>query len=151
MATSGQGRALPLLSLGWSKQMFKQIDYTMVVVSDMKRSIEFYRDKLGLPLKLESPEWTEFQTGSTTLALHGGGVAPSGPPAGDPSKQAGHCSIGFNVDDVDKTYAELQAKGIRFVMPPTQREGEGIKLAVAIDPDGLPVSFAQLIDQAAAG
>ena len=130
--------------------MFKQIDYTMVVVSDMQRSIEFYRDKLGISLKFESPDWTEFQTGSTTLALHGGGVAPTGPPAGDPSKQAGHCSIGFNVEDVDKTYAELQAKGIRFVMPPTQREGEGIKLAVAIDPDGLPVSFAQLIEKPAA-
>ena len=130
--------------------MFSQIDYTMVVVSDMARSVEFYRDKLGIPLKFETPEWTEFQTGATTLALHGGGVPRTGPPAGDPSKQAGHCSIGFNVEDVDKTYQELQAKGIRFVMPPTQREGEGIKLAVAIDPDGLPVSFAQLIGQAAA-
>ena len=30
-------------------------------------------------------------------------------------------------------------------MPPTQREGEGIKLAVALDPDGLPISFAQLM------
>lgn len=131
--------------------MFSQIDYTMVVVSDMARSVEFYRDKLGISLKFETPEWTEFQTGTTTLALHGGGVARTGPPAGDPSKQAGHCSIGFNVEDVDKTYQELQAKGIRFVMPPTQREGEGIKLAVAIDPDGLPVSFAQLISQTAAG
>jgi len=130
--------------------MFKQIDYTMVVVSDMARSVEFYRDKLGIPLKFESPEWAEFHTGATTLALHGGGVAPAGPPVGDPSKQAGSCSIGFNVDDVDKTYLELQAKGIRFVMPPTQREGEGIRLAVAIDPDGLPVSFAQLIAQSAA-
>ncbi len=130
--------------------MFKQIDYTMVVVSDMGRSVEFYRDKLGIPLKFESPDWTEFQTGATTLALHGGGVARTGPPASDPSKQAGSCSIGFNVDDVDKTYLELQAKGIRFVMPPTQREGEGIRLAVAIDPDGLPVSFAQLIAQSAA-
>jgi len=124
--------------------MFKQIDYTMVVVSDMKRSVEFYREKLGIPLKFESPDWTEFATGATTLALHGGGV-PGPPPAGDPSKVAGACSIGFNVDDVDKTYEELKAKGIRFVMAPTQREGEGIKLAVAIDPDGLPVSFAQLI------
>ena len=58
--------------------MFKQIDYTMVVVSDMQRSVEFYRDKLGIPLKLQSPDWTEFQTGTTTLALHGGGIAPSG-------------------------------------------------------------------------
>lgn len=124
--------------------MFKQLDYTMVVVSDMQRSVAFYRDKLGIPLKFESPDWTEFATGSTTLALHGGGVAGP-PPQGDPSKIAGACSIGFNVDDVDKTYQELQAKGVRFVMAPTQREGEGIKLAVAIDPDGLPVSFAQMI------
>jgi predicted enzyme related to lactoylglutathione lyase len=117
----------------------------------MQRSVEFYRDKLGIPLKFQSPDWTEFATGTTTLALHGGGVASTQPPAGDPSKIAGACSIGFNVDDVDKTYEELKAKGIRFVMPPMQREGEGIKLAVAIDPDGLPVSFAQLIGHGAGG
>ena len=131
--------------------MFKQLDYTMIVVSDMQRSVEFYRDKLGIPLKFQSPDWTEFATGTTTLALHGGGVASTQPPAGDPSKIAGACSIGFNVDDVDKTYEELKAKGIRFVMAPMQREGEGIKLAVAIDPDGLPVSFAQLIGHGAGG
>jgi lactoylglutathione lyase len=123
--------------------MFNKLDYTMVVVSDMSKSVEFYRDKLGIPLKFESPEWTEFQTGATTLALHGGGVAKQ--TGGDQSKYAGTCSIGFNVEDVDKTYQDLQAKGVRFVMPPVQREGEGIRLAVAIDPDGLPVSFAQLI------
>ena len=125
--------------------MFTQIDYTMVIVSDMERSVEFYRDKLGLPLKFQSPEWTEFQTGATTLALNGGGVRQDHAPTNDTSKQAGTCSIGFNVEDVDKTFAELKAKGINFVMPPTQREGEGIKLAVAIDPDGLPVSFAQMV------
>ena len=124
--------------------MFKQIDYTMVIVSDMARSIEFYRDKMGIALKFESPEWTEFLTGTTTLALHGGGV-PRRSSAGSPDKDAGTCSIGFNVADVDKTYEELKAKGINFVMPPTQREGEGIKLAVCVDPDGLPISFAQMM------
>ena len=44
--------------------MFKQIDYTMIIVSDMQRSVEFYRDKLGIPLKFQSPEWTEFATGT---------------------------------------------------------------------------------------
>ncbi|HEV7397940.1 MAG TPA: VOC family protein [Pyrinomonadaceae bacterium] len=125
--------------------MFNQIDYTMIIVSDMDRSVEFYRDKLGIPLKFQSPEWTEFQTGATTLALHGGGVSQPQGANGDPSKQAGTCSIGFNVPDVDQTFEELKAKGVFFVMPPTQREGEGIRLAVAIDPDGLPVSFAQMI------
>jgi len=127
--------------------MFNQIDYTMIVVSDMQRSVEFYRDTLGIPLKFQSPEWTEFATGATTLALHGGGVPAQGPPQGDPSKRAGACSIGFNVPDVAKTYEELQAKGLTFVMPPTQREGEGIRLAVAMDPDGLPISFAQLLSE----
>ena len=130
--------------------MFNQIDYTMVIVSDMKRSVEFYRDKLGIPLKFESPEWTEFATGATTLALHGGGSPREYQDTGDQSKIAGTCSIGFNVEDVDKTYAELQAKGISFVMPPMQREGEGIKLTVCLDPDGLPISFAQLIAHSAA-
>jgi lactoylglutathione lyase len=127
--------------------MFKQIDYTMVIVSDMGRAVEFYRDKLGIPLKFESPEWTEFQTGATTLALHGGGEKKEA--AGDQSKYAGTCSIGFNTEDLDKTYEELQARGVSFVMPPTQREGEGIRLAVALDPDGLPVSFAQTIAKTA--
>src|SRR6187431_1618918 len=103
--------------------MFKQIDYTMVIVSDMARSVEFYRDKLGIPLKFQSPEWTEFATGATTLALHGGGVRSQNPSAGDRSKIAGACSIGFNVDDVDKTYEALKAREITFIMPPTQREG----------------------------
>ena len=131
--------------------MFTQIDYTMVVVSDMARSVAFYRDTLGIPLKFESPDWTEFLTGATTLALHGGGLAPGPSAKGNGDKYAGTCSIGFNVEDVDKTYEELKAKGARFVMPPTQREGEGIKLAVCIDPDGLPIAFAQPIAQPAAG
>jgi len=129
--------------------MFKQIDYTMIIVSDMQRSVEFYRDKLGIPLKFQSPDWTEFATGATTLALHGGGIAREYQDTGDQSKTAGACSIGFNVDDVDKTYEELKAKGIPFVMPPTQREGEPIRLAVGLDPDGLPISFAQLISHGA--
>jgi len=129
--------------------MFKQIDYTMIIVSDMQRSVEFYRDKLGIPLKFQSPDWTEFATGATTLALHGGGIAREYQDTGDQSKTAGACSIGFNVDDVDKTYEELKAKGIPFIMPPTQREGEPIRLAVGLDPDGLPISFAQLISHGA--
>src|SRR4051812_21447314 len=105
----------------------------MVLVSDMERSIAFYRDKLGLPLKFSTPDWTEFQTGATTLALHGGGAPPSGG-EGQQRPSAGTCSIGFNVENVDQTYERLKADGVVFVMPPTAREGEGIKLAVAIDP-----------------
>jgi len=53
--------------------MFKHAEYAVVTVSDMTRSIKFYRDVRGLPLKFESKDWSEFSTGTTTIALHGGG------------------------------------------------------------------------------
>jgi lactoylglutathione lyase len=120
--------------------MFQQVDYIMIIVSDMKRSIEFYRDKLGLQLKFESPEWTEFITGATTLALHGGGERGERLHG---KKRSGTCSIGFNVKNLDQTFEQLKSRGVDFVMSPQAREGEGIKLAVALDPDGLEVSFAE--------
>lgn len=128
--------------------MLKQIDYAMIIVSNMERSIEFYRDSLGIPLKFQSPDWTEFQTGTTTLALHGGGV-PRERKGGNADKDAGTCSIGFNVSDLDQTYEDLKSKGVIFVMPPTPRDDQGIKLAVAVDPDGLPISFAQYLPRSA--
>src|SRR5215831_5314411 len=72
---------------------------TMVTVSDMDRSVRFYRDVLGLKLKFQSPDWSEFDLGPNTLALHGGGT-PAPPPSGK-EQLAGRASIGFNVEDLD--------------------------------------------------
>ena len=121
--------------------MLKHPDYIMVMVSDMRRSVAFYRDLLGLTLKFESPDWTEFSTGTTTLALHGGAKPAGGAPAKE--SPAGTCTFGFSVADLDQTYQTLKSKGVTFVMAPTNREGEGIRLAVALDPDGLALSFAE--------
>jgi len=128
------------------KILFKQVDYVMVVVSNMKRSVEFYRDKLGLPLNLESEGWTEFQTGPTRLALHGGGK-PQEKSGQTGEQHAGTCSIGFTVANVQKTFEDLKSKGVVFVMPPSERKGEGIKLAVCLDPDGLPISLAESVQK----
>ncbi len=125
--------------------MFKQPDYIIVYVSDMQRSIAFYRDVLGLPLKFESPGWSEFITGTSTLALHIASAPAAPPPTEKGSQPAGRCEMAFSVADCDKAHAELTAKGVCFIMPPTAREGEGIKLAVGLDPDGLPIGFAQLL------
>ncbi len=124
--------------------MFSKVDYVMVNVSDMSRSVAWYRDILGIALKLESPGWSEFQTGDTTLALHHAPAATGAPNMGP---TAGTCSIGFSVESLDTTYAELQSRGARFVMPPTTQESEGIRLAVCLDPDGLAVSFAEPLKQ----
>ena len=80
----------------------------MIMVSDMERSVRFYRDVLGLKLKFQSPEWTEFDVDSTTLALHGGGK-PQPAPARE--QFAGTASIGFNVANLDSTCEDLKHKG----------------------------------------
>jgi lactoylglutathione lyase len=123
--------------------MFSKVDYVMVNVSDMGRSVAFYRDTLGLRLKFESPGWSEFDTGATTLALHGARPAADSPATAKAGPVAGTCSIGFSVTDLNRTYAELRERGARFVMPPTDQPNEGIRLAVCVDPDGLGVSFAE--------
>ena len=119
--------------------MFRRVDYVMITVSDMARSVRFYRDTMGIPLKFESPQWTEFDTGDTVLALHGGGEVGAKPTG----LVAGTASIGFYVAKLDQKYDELRAKGVAFAMPPTEREEERIKLAVCLDPDGLPISIAE--------
>lgn len=47
-----------------------RVSYAIVFVSEMKRSVTFYRDVLGMALRFESPGWTEFATEGATLALH---------------------------------------------------------------------------------
>lgn len=47
-----------------------KLRHALVFVSDMERSVGFYRDVLGWPLKCQSPERTEFATEGTILALH---------------------------------------------------------------------------------
>ncbi len=113
----------------------------------MTRSVSFYKDILGLSLKFESNDWSEFTTGPTTIALHGGGIARTSQMSQRGELLAGTCTIGFNVDDLDRTFKELKAKGANFVTPPTRRAEEGIHLAVCLDPDGLPISIAQPISR----
>src|SRR5260370_19244307 len=105
-------------------------DFLIVFISDMQRSVRFFRDGLGLPLKFTSPGWTEFNTGATTIALHttGGDGLPrqSLPPAGN-------AQIGFIVFDIQFSLEALRAHGASFSLPP-QKQNSGAVLAVVRDP-----------------
>ncbi len=119
----------------------KKLNYVIVMVSEMRRSVDFYRDVLGLPLKFESPGWTEFSNEGSTIALHPGGPAES-PRAAQGRLPAGLCHLGFEVEDLDAFHRKMESSGVRCVEPPRQQE-VGIRLAVYADPDGLPISVAE--------
>jgi catechol 2,3-dioxygenase-like lactoylglutathione lyase family enzyme len=46
-----------------------RLAYVITFVADMDAAVAFYRDTLGFKLRFQSPGWSEFDTGSTTLAL----------------------------------------------------------------------------------
>ena len=50
--------------------MFDTIAMVILTVKDMKESVFFYEKVLGLPLKFQSPEWSEFKTKGARLGLH---------------------------------------------------------------------------------
>lgn len=105
-----------------------RLTYVMKFVADMDKAVAFYRDVLGLPLRFQSPDWSEFETGGTTLALHRASAA----------HPAGSAQIGLGVDDIDAFYREKAAAGIVFTRPPTVEHG--VKLADFVDSDGAEVS-----------
>src|SRR5437773_1537204 len=94
-------------------------DYIVVYVSDMQRSVEFYRDILGLPLKFTTPGWSEFETGSVALALHRGSNERLPELGGRPP--AGVSQLAFVVENIQATYEDLKARGASFSLPPQKQ------------------------------
>lgn len=114
-----------------------RINYSIVVVSDMERSVAFYRDVVGIPLKFESPGWTEFATEGATLALH-----KSDAPAPDQKtsgvEHAGQCRAGFQVPNLDEFHKRMTEYNVPCVQEPTKTFG--LRIAQHVDPDGLILS-----------
>jgi lactoylglutathione lyase len=107
-----------------------RVNYAIVFVSDMQRAVSFYRDVLGLPLKFESPGWTEFATDGATLALH----------ASEAANPAGQCRPGLSVPNLDEFHQRMVEKNVPCIQEPKQIFGA--KIAQYVDPDGLQISVA---------
>jgi predicted enzyme related to lactoylglutathione lyase len=102
-----------------------KLKYIIEFVADMDRAVKFYRDVVGLALKFESPGWSEFSTGETCFALH----------RASEKNRAGTYDVGFTVTDLQEFYEQMQAKGVKFPMPPTKQDFGG-SLAQFLDTEG---------------
>lgn len=114
--------------------MFNRIGAVILLVSDMKRSTRFYRDILGMELKEQSKDWTEFSKRGTVLALH--------PSKKKRIKRNNSMLVGFNVSDFDDVVNGLKKKKVKFYKKP--REESFGKHAIIQDPDGHLISIVQM-------
>lgn len=86
------------------------VDFTMYKVTDLKKSIAFYRDKLGLKLYGKpGKSWAEFEAGKDILVIGNWGF--------NKKKIGGGATVGLAVADVKSAIKELKAKKVKIVDP----------------------------------
>jgi lactoylglutathione lyase len=108
--------------------MTTALTYAIKFVGNMDAAVQFHVAQLGLTLRFESPEWSEFETGQTTLALHKASA----------EHPAGTVELGFGVPDIERFFATQTSRGTQIVAPPTDLHGQRImKLR---DADGAEIS-----------
>jgi lactoylglutathione lyase len=143
--------------------------HTGLTVSDLDRSVAFYRDLLGLELVRQ---WDSSQPylraivaypdAELRIALLRVPRSAGSPPGhhielleyrrprgqrGDPNTyNPGNGHVAFRVDDLDAIYRELKARGVRFKSAPveiTSGPNRGAKGVYLFDPDDITLELIQ--------
>lgn len=147
----------------------KTLDHVSVTVSDLERSLGFYRDLLGMDeverhllegetistmagkpgVVLEVVRLAWPQTKEILLDLQRY-VAPPGSVSEAQLGDVGHSHICFGVDDIEGACRELRASDIELVSDPVEFQlSSGVLSVVFVkDPDGNVVELVQYPEQA---
>jgi predicted enzyme related to lactoylglutathione lyase len=102
-----------------------------ILVSDLDRSLRFYRDALGLALRKKFAKYAEIEINGFLLGLH----LVEGDAAA--ANVTGNLSVGFRVADLEVEVARLAERGLMFSS--SIQEGAGGWFAYFQDPDGTPL------------
>jgi len=138
-------------------------NHTSFTVSDVERSLAFYRDLLGMELislAEREPAFAEKVTGIPgahlkIAYLQAPGhrlelieyLHPPGKRLDLRTNNIGCAHVAFNVDDLHALYADLKAKGVPFKSPPMEVAAGPNKGNLAVyftDPDGITLEFLQI-------
>jgi lactoylglutathione lyase len=108
-----------------TEPLVRRLNVVYLYVSEMARSVAFYRDLLGIPLEGDD-DWHEASLGGTRFALHRAheGLGPL---------SAGTIHVNLEVADLEAATRRLRDAGI--TVQETMREDWGAASRIA-DPDG---------------
>ena len=142
------------------------IHHLGLTVSDIERSIHFYRDVLGMTLVGRRPrvtaDYISKQTGYEGLELNVASfrvrddskqslevvqyLNNEGPPGEPATNRSGSSHLCLLVDDLRSCYDDLSAQGVRFKSEPvtiTAGPNEGGLVVYLYDPDGYALEMFQ--------
>jgi uncharacterized glyoxalase superfamily protein PhnB len=117
----------------------------LLAVSDIQRSVEYYRDRLGFALTGQAENegklfWCSMERGGSAIMLQQA-EDEDGPAEG----RGRGISFYFDCDDADVVYAELTSRGLHL-SPPTIAY-YGMKQVVVPEPDGYYLCFESPVER----
>jgi len=134
-------------------------NHTSFTVSDVDRSADFYKDVLGFEEKIRFEVQGErisnivgFPNTHLKIVFVALGdfqielieyVSPKGVKIDTATNNVGSAHIAFWTDDVDKTYEELKAKGVKFLAPPQNSKPGRPRVTYFTDPDDNTLEIVQ--------
>ncbi len=100
--------------------MIRQIKFVSIPVKDQNRALDFYTEKLGFTIITDQPfdgkqRWIELRIpkAETRVVLF--------TPPGQEDRAGTFSGISYATDDVEQSYAELKARGVKFKGPPQKQ------------------------------
>ena len=113
----------------------KKVGNVILAVADIDKSLQFYHEIIGLPIKNQRRSWVDLGTSGALLSLH---------PASLTAQHIGSSiengiTIGFLVGDVTSAVEELKAKGVTIYRDIIEKDAG--KNAVILDPDDYLISL----------
>ena len=116
--------------------MIKGLSGATIWSEDVNNLLPFYRDTLGLKVRMQTPDFVVLGDGDgSSLGL--GTHSEVRGKASDPFRHM----VGLDADDLDAEYQRLQAAGVEFIERPTQYDG--LRIATLRDPEGNVVQLLQ--------
>jgi lactoylglutathione lyase len=121
-----------------------------LVVSDVDRSLAFYRDVLGFEVQMTVPETSPFvfaivATGGVEIFLNASSTALEEYPAFRDRPIGGTLTLFLEVTGIEAAYESLKSR-VKVVMP-FEKKWYGSTEFAFVDPDGYVITFAERIAQ----
>lgn len=114
-------------------------NHYVLAVHDLKKSADFFVDKLGFQVAAEPPGWVFVKKDNCMIML---GECRDAIPAGE---LGDHSYFGYlRVDDADRYYDELNAKGVEMMSPLSDKPW-GMREFGVRTPDGHRIMIGQLM------